>query len=355
MENAPHRHHALDLLRGLCAVGIATYHYLDQRGIAHLQSLGTFGVYVFFVLSALTMMLAYAPDFSRQIERDDLLAFYRNRAARILPLLVAVSLASFAVRGATESLPLHALEGQLALALLTGSGLFGLHLPGFLSNTTGAWSLGIEAGFYLVFPVLCLCFARASMRAVIAAIVVTLFGQQAVIALLARMAVEHPDEWWIRYTLPLTYAPFFLAGIAVWRAGRQSAPSAAPFLAACGCLTGIAVFSAATGSDVRTSTAAYLVLSALAAGAVYFSFKSRLPDRLNIIAGFLGNISYALYLTHPFALALVSTLHLPPQLDAPVFALAALTTAAAVYAGFEAPMRRRLRGRHPAHASGAAP
>ena len=61
MENAPHRHHALDLLRGLCAVGIATYHYLGQRGIAHLQSLGTFGVYVFFVLSALTMMLAYAP------------------------------------------------------------------------------------------------------------------------------------------------------------------------------------------------------------------------------------------------------------------------------------------------------
>jgi peptidoglycan/LPS O-acetylase OafA/YrhL len=59
LTRAGDRNHGLDLLRGLAALGIATFHFLADVGV-DIQSLGTFGVYVFFVLSGLTMMLVYA-------------------------------------------------------------------------------------------------------------------------------------------------------------------------------------------------------------------------------------------------------------------------------------------------------
>jgi peptidoglycan/LPS O-acetylase OafA/YrhL len=89
-----HRHHPLDLLRGLAALGIAAYHYLASIGIV-VESLGTFGVYLFFILSALTMTMVYGENFSTYIAVRDVRTFYWNRLTRILPLLAAVSLAWF--------------------------------------------------------------------------------------------------------------------------------------------------------------------------------------------------------------------------------------------------------------------
>jgi len=61
------RSHGLDLLWGLAALGIAVYHFLYvAHGIA-VESLGTFGVYLFFVLSGVTMMLFYGSTFSSAI------------------------------------------------------------------------------------------------------------------------------------------------------------------------------------------------------------------------------------------------------------------------------------------------
>ena len=40
-----------DLLRGLCALTVMSYHLLGWQDIAHLSPLGTYGVYLFFLLS----------------------------------------------------------------------------------------------------------------------------------------------------------------------------------------------------------------------------------------------------------------------------------------------------------------
>jgi peptidoglycan/LPS O-acetylase OafA/YrhL len=56
------RNHGLDLLRGLAAFGIVVYHYLYMAHGIRVESLGTFGVYLFFMLSGLTMMLVYGPQ-----------------------------------------------------------------------------------------------------------------------------------------------------------------------------------------------------------------------------------------------------------------------------------------------------
>ena len=43
--------------------------------------------------------------------------------------------------------------GTFAKAFLSGSTLFGLQLPAMTSSVVAAWSLGIEAVFYMVFPI----------------------------------------------------------------------------------------------------------------------------------------------------------------------------------------------------------
>src|SRR5262249_54537957 len=100
------RHHALDLLRGLAAVGVSAYHFTYSNGL-DIQSLGTFGVYVFFVLSGLTMMLVYGGQFSKWIPEDDLITFYWNRIARIMPLLAAASLVSLLLAASSLGLTRH--------------------------------------------------------------------------------------------------------------------------------------------------------------------------------------------------------------------------------------------------------
>jgi len=90
------RHLALDLVRGLAAASVAVYHWLYYSRHLDVQSAGTFSVYMFFVLSAVAMALVYGPAFSKQISYADAADFFRNRAARLLPLLALVSLVSFA-------------------------------------------------------------------------------------------------------------------------------------------------------------------------------------------------------------------------------------------------------------------
>ena len=134
MQLTTGRNHGLDLVRGLAAVGVAVYHFLAWNHDITLHSLGTFGVYLFFILSAVTMMLRYQQDFSASIQADKLTAFYRNRLARLIPLLALVSILSahWALgQGAT-------LADQTARTLLTATGAMALHLPGYISNATGA-------------------------------------------------------------------------------------------------------------------------------------------------------------------------------------------------------------------------
>jgi peptidoglycan/LPS O-acetylase OafA/YrhL len=107
-------------------------------------------------------------------------------------------------------------------AFLTGSGLFALQLPGYLSNVVGAWSLGIEIAFYAVFPIVCLLANNARLRTLLIVVATLIVAQQALLLLLQRMATEDPTRFWHYYTTPLMFAPFFAAGIVVYRS-RSSA------------------------------------------------------------------------------------------------------------------------------------
>lgn len=323
--------YALELLRGLCAIGVAGYHYTYWGYGYDLQSLAMFGVYVFFILSSLVLMIRYSKVFGEGISPEQAAKFYRNRLARILPLLMLTALAAylfFQFKYGGQS---------LAKAALTGTGLFSLQLPGALSNTPGAWSLGIELAFYAVFPMVCMATTKARLSTICWIMIVLLAAQQ--VAVTALPSSDDPT-FWGQYSMHLTFAPFFLAGIMIFRSRRREV--------AYGWLVSLALFAAICGytfflpGDLFRGGIPYVALSAIAVGSVYFAYNTSLPALILPVARTLGNLSYAVYLSHWLVFQIIH------HIDNPVFRFAAFaigvsTMSGAIYRWFERPIRDRIR------------
>ena len=138
-----------DVLRGLCALAVACYHLLHWQGVADIHAWGSYGVYLFFVLSGASLAFTYAGRLEEG--RFHYGEFLRVRYLRIAPLYLLLM--------AVFALPWKVLRDGvtghlLSQVLLNASFLFGLHDPAVQSLLIGGWSLGIEAVFYLAFPLL---------------------------------------------------------------------------------------------------------------------------------------------------------------------------------------------------------
>jgi peptidoglycan/LPS O-acetylase OafA/YrhL len=338
------RHHALDLLRGLAAIGVAAYHFLADQGVENLESLGTFTVYLFFVLSGLTMMAVYGRQFSDAIAGSDLRTFYWHRISRIIPLLAAVSLASLVLAAPSLGFTKYLVASAL-YAFMTGTALFAFHMPGYLSNTTGAWSLGIEMMFYVVFPVMCLITARASVWWLAATAFILILAQQIVLALMHHWVKEDPIRFWHYYATFLMFLPFFVLGMLIARLRLQQ--KKLNLLIAFAFLAVIACFSFVSRVELFETHWAYLALTGMAFCAVLFAYASQTPGFLIGPSTFIGNASYALYLTHPFSVRLADIisdqLGYGPIVARVLFLPLALFIAHYTYVLFERPAQNYLR------------
>jgi peptidoglycan/LPS O-acetylase OafA/YrhL len=344
MDRAISRHHALDLLRGLAAIGIAVYHFLSLTFDITVQSLGTFGVYVFFILSGSTMILVYGTEFSRTVVAENVKLFYWNRISRIIPLLAAVSLVGLLLAVPEIGINRH-LVARAVQSLMTGSGLFALHLPGYLSTAMGAWSLGIELIFYVLFPVVCLLAAGVRLRNLVAVMVVLVIAQHIVIQLISHWLRDDPTRFWHYYTTPLIFAPYFLLGIMIPRIPLRKRH--VHLLASVACLGVIAGFSLLVNVPIFETHWAYLTLTAVSFAAVLFAYHALPPGYLIAPATFLGNVSYSLYLTHPFSWqisqAMSVSMGFGPVAKLVLFLSLALAIAYGSFMLFERPARQFLR------------
>ena len=321
------RHHALDLIRGLAALAVSQYHFMHWNGIAEIESMGTFAVYMFFALSGLTMMMVYGDRFARGIEPEQLSSFFRNRYARLLPLLLLVAALAYAKSALTGN-------GDAVSAVMTGTGLMALHMPGFLSNTVGAWSLGIELAFYAVFPVIAVL-AR-SWKAVAIWLIALLAAQH---LLLWRLGTV--EQHWHYYVSNLTFAPFFALGIlASFDRGSKHSAMLVPTLAG---LAMIAAFSLFVRTDLMRDQLSYFALTILTGGVIWAAWRSETPKWLVRPATFLGDISYSLYLTHWIANDIVRLFDVPISVRWGAYLIIAVTGAYASYRLFEGPARDALR------------
>lgn len=293
-----------DLLRGVCAIGVACFHLLSWQEIVKLDAIGLYGVYLFFVLSGASITMAYAhklhtlPDFG---------AFMAIRYLRLAPLYLLVLAAAMAYRLVAKSGDALAVKLMHLLPNLTL--LFGFGNPGASSLVVGGWSLGIEFLFYLLFPVFLIAAALVRDKPLRAwgLLLLTLLIQQGFINYVLQFGAAPFAEQVFAYTQFAAFLAYFAGGCAIghWllAAPHRVWPSWLwlPALAMLALL-----FADYTSGQSTLLSGAEGVWRALLAIAIVLVW-SRLPvgGMIRGVAGMLGDASYGIYLLHPVVFHLV--------------------------------------------------
>ena len=367
---------ALTALRFLAAAYVVLFHYdrffFPDAPRRDWILLGFSGVTFFFVLSGFILAHTYrAVDLADPAARA---RFYRARAARIAPLyLVSLLLGlpwflAWVMKSTPPLQPLLAMGGVLAP--------LGLHawLPGAAcSLNCPSWSISVEVLFYVLFPVLLpLVLRRPGAYAVAALALWCVFAAFASL-LWSRLApgvsLIEPEPGGtlaillaqaIKYD-PLLHLPAFLAGLALYALFRDRRLPVPALLAASGAafLLLLAAFPFVPQPAMHTGLTVLVWAPLILAGAAI-----RRGPLVSAPLVYLGRISFAVYLVHTPAYAVVGTLDRAllhgrlaanPALSAGLAVALTLAAAVLLHHLVEEPARRRiLRGARPRPALAAA-
>ncbi|MCC7485370.1 MAG: acyltransferase [Burkholderiales bacterium] len=302
---------SLDYLRGLMALAVAVYHFVGMSlgepdsGDA-LGRLGIYAVAAFYVLSGLSLTLVYR----HRLGSGPLLAAYAvKRVFRIAPLYwLVVTLAVAQAAG-----PAVAAGASFTIdwwrLFLNYSLLFGFVKPDAYVST-GAWSIGNEMVFYVLFPFLVALGLKS--RAALAGAGLALLLVHALFAFVLLDSARPLAPQFVTYINPFNQAFLFVAGVMIgffldtrgpWPGGRWAVPLLAAAFAFYPARGDLVVICAGTERIVFTALTVALVAAVHAA-----AFRlARAPGRA---LGLLGEMSYSLYLLHPFVgVALVTAAH----------------------------------------------
>jgi peptidoglycan/LPS O-acetylase OafA/YrhL len=304
--------------------GVIEFGRWTDHGIAHLQ----LGLWAFFCLSAFLLYRPFAAAVLRGAPQPDARRYLRARALRILPAYwVILTFVTFVagvaiVRAGTDRLGVH-LPTYLADLFLVQS----LHPRGLMTGIGPAWSLSVEAAFYLALPVLGLGAALLGRRARThrGRLVATLVPAGLLLAcgvvareIGARFIASSPDEsgfgatWYAVWDRSiLSQADLFAAGMIVAvlaveiREGRLTIRSQVrPLLLLAGTATLVAAILALRFEAVEYRRFAVLAAFAIAMLVAAVVLPSG-ADRSRVVRAlearpihWLGEVSYSVFLWH---------------------------------------------------------
>lgn len=307
-------------------------HYTWEMGLGPQSAAGTYGVYIFFILSGFALYYVYGTDGSSNLDTH---RFYLARIFRIVPLYAAVTLYCTLTAGPSDI--------TIVNWLLNSTLLSGLTFPGYMSAVSGGWSVGIEAVFYLMFPFL-LIFRSAFSTAVLflVLLVISRFYVSATFSISPMR-----ENNWLYYTQPVTFILYFVGGIFMAKVFKPSQSVAdtqwarAASVVALMLVTFLVPLILAVSRERLLSGPISLVMIAASLAIVWIAANTRLDGVAARSAAFLGDISFALYLLHyPVFGAVKSTMPSAPilwvaVLSAPITVLLAKL----VHDFYEQPMR----------------
>ena len=361
--NAPGRVLGWDVLRGLCALSVAAYHLMYWQDLAAVHTLGSYGVYLFFVLSGASLAYNYAGQLRGPA---DAARFLATRWLRLAPLFIVVCLLFLALLawhngGWVDRIPLR--------LLLNVSFAFGVYDPTIWALPVGGWSLGIEFAYYLAFPLLLFVLSRRGWWVVLGLALAAL--QWTWIHRTVGSADGYAASSVAYHQVP-AFAAYFFGGCVIG-AARRARDRGWPQSAGLVTWTVLIVLllalnPPAAGAELLGVRGAVLIAACFVA--VHASGQVRLAGHGSALAPWLGDITYGCYLLHPIFFfgfnwllwPRISTLelaHAPTAVRWAVLAGVLLVTCATAAAGerwFEAPVRRwGKRMLAPARARAAAP
>jgi peptidoglycan/LPS O-acetylase OafA/YrhL len=340
----------LDILRFFAFMGVFMDHTqpLSAEGLIRLhvpaalaswvpviEHAGTYGVDVFFILSAylITSLLLRERERFGEIQIG---RFYVRRALRIWPIYYLTLAAVYLVPVLN---PAHGLTAQYLPWLLLFAGNWAIIFVGNpWSAATPLWSISVEEQFYLLWPPL---LARLSMRGMV--IVAMMFCGVAAIALVLQFRWHFGSgEVWAS---SFTHLPALAAGITIAVATRKKLPTLSAQVRFLLIGVGVVCFVAMTTTQKFDQGERFSAMAAagypfMIAGAAAI-FIGMLGARLRSpVLEYLGKISYGLYVYHLGCLFIVKSLGFVKFTMAPLALILTVVVAAASYHWIERPILR---------------
>jgi len=280
---------------------------------------GARGVQLFFVASALTLMMSW------QARHDGAIRFYTRRLFRIAPLFWlgmvyflwcdGFSPRYFAPRGVDGS---H--------VLLTGLFLNGLHPEYITSIVRGGWSIAVEMTFYAVFPALMLI-VKGWRSGIVAFIVASILANLVLLGLWFLKGSLWPGvpdyligtflSLWFPSQLPVFLIGFLLYFLVRDYSGRLSISRLRAILVIS--LVAMLLLSIVPFSVSRTGNSLYVIYAILFAIFSFCLANGALTILVNRYICYLGKVSFSAYLWH---FAIISYIEHSPLVSGPIFGLA---------------------------------
>jgi exopolysaccharide production protein ExoZ len=282
---------SLDWLRGLMAIAVMIYHLSGTGDAATLiGKLGIYAVSIFFVLSGLSMALAYDRYI---VNLRSAASFFVRRIFRIWPLLwLAVALV--AIPAWLDGKPF---SSRFIMLNLTTA--FGFVAPSKYINQ-GAWSIGNEMVYYALTPLLIPAYRRArglGDALTLSALTVFVLFAFRLISSDTSLAAQ-----WAVYINPFNNLFFYSAGVALYYNFRDTIVPPRwrmPLL-----LSAIAafLFYPATGDQISIASGFNRIALAVIVILIVFGFYKcapSLPSAIGRRLKDLGAATYGVYLLHP--------------------------------------------------------
>ncbi len=303
----------IDALRGCAISGVIVVHvgqYVPklEYPINVVAIEGARGVQLFFVASALTLMLSW------HSRNDGIVAFYIRRIFRVAPMFwLAIPL----------FLRLDGLVVVWPHILATALFIHGFHPETIASIVPGGSTIGVEMTFYAVFPLLAWSIRswRVAALAFAVSIIVAALLYPITIGIFEALAPNQTYEQLKAFSFAWfpTQLPAFLMGILIFHVLREtSRPLPRAILDAGAALAILAAVALPLAtSSMKVMFVAYLLdfgLLTFCLGQGGGSFLVTAPIR------YLGTISYSAYFWHFAVLRIIGRLNLSPydhSYDAP--------------------------------------
>ena len=296
---APRHLDYIDALRGFAITGVLATHiegmFPDMFGPAQtLARFATNGVHLFFMTSALTLMMSW------HARQDGASRFWIRRLFRIAPMFWLAILV-YAALHASGLWPQGAhdwFDVLLTFMFVHGWSTYAINLV-----VPGCWTIGAEMTFYLLFPLIATLVTSLprAVLFVVLSLAVAIASHAAIVPMLEGLSKYDRDNFqafWFPNTL-LSFAIgclfYFLLPWAPRTAWRANLPRAGIVVLLGYCLHAPAVLWFTSWQ----SPVAMQLLTPLMCGAFALSLANiPAPFLVNRVTRFIGKVSFSAYLLH---------------------------------------------------------